>query len=94
MNDSMTSVHAGPGLLARRRSVFWRIHFWAALIASPFVLIAPLTSALYIFTARIKARLYGHLEQVTHQARCWISMLWLRRPFQTNTRMRRRPSGN
>jgi uncharacterized iron-regulated membrane protein len=27
-------------LSARRHSLFWRIHFWAALIASPFALIA------------------------------------------------------
>jgi len=51
-------------LAARRRSLFWRIHFWAALIASPFVLIATLTGALYIFTPQIEAALYGGLERV------------------------------
>lgn len=53
------------GLLARRRSLFWRIHFWAALIASPFALIATLTGMLYIFTPQIEDALYGHLERVT-----------------------------
>lgn len=53
-----------PSLLARRRSLFWRIHFWAALIASPFALIATLTGILYIFTPQIEASLYGHLERV------------------------------
>ena len=52
-------------LAARRRSLFWRIHFWAALIASPFVLVATLTGLLYIFTPQIEAYLYGHLERVT-----------------------------
>ena len=28
-------------LIARRKSLYWRIHFWAALIASPFALVAP-----------------------------------------------------
>jgi uncharacterized iron-regulated membrane protein len=56
-----------PGLAARRRSLFWRIHFWAALIASPFALVATLTGALYIFTPQIEASLYGRLERVTPQ---------------------------
>lgn len=62
-----TSVNDAPttGLAARRRSLFWRIHFWAALIASPFALVATLTGALYIFTPQIEAGLYGHLERVT-----------------------------
>lgn len=57
-----------PNLAARRRSLFWRIHFWAALIASPFVLLATLTGLLYIFTPQIEAGLYGHLERVTPPA--------------------------
>jgi uncharacterized iron-regulated membrane protein len=56
-----------PGLAARRRSLFWRIHFWAALIASPFVLVATLTGLLYIFTPQIEAQLYGRLERVAPQ---------------------------
>jgi uncharacterized iron-regulated membrane protein len=51
-------------VLARRRSLFWRIHFWAALIASPFALIAALTGMLYIFTPQIEGAMYGHLERV------------------------------
>lgn len=52
-------------LHGRRRSLFWRIHLWAALIASPFALIATLTGILYIFTPQIEAALYHHLDQVT-----------------------------
>lgn len=55
---------AEPLLPARRRSLFWRIHFWAALIASPFALIAALTGILYIFTPQIEAELYGELDYV------------------------------
>lgn len=51
-------------LLARRRSLFWRLHFWAALIATPFALVAALTGVLYIFTPQIEERLYGGLDQV------------------------------
>lgn len=54
-----------PSLLARRKSLFWRIHFWAALIASPFALIAALTGILYIFTPQIEAVLYDKLDHVT-----------------------------
>lgn len=64
----MTTTMNTPNLAARRRSLFWRIHFWAALIASPFVLIATLTGLLYIFTPQIEAYLYGHLERVTPAA--------------------------
>jgi len=65
--QATTSVNTAPAasLAARRRSLFWRIHFWAALIASPFALVATLTGALYIFTPQIEAALYGHLERVT-----------------------------
>jgi len=52
-------------LFARRVSLFWRIHFWAALIASPFALVAALTGILYIFTPQIEAALYRGLEQTT-----------------------------
>jgi len=56
-----------PSLAARRRSLFWRIHFWAALIASPFALVATLTGLLYVFTPQIEAQLYGGLERVAPQ---------------------------
>lgn len=49
---------------ARRRSLFWRIHFWAALLASPFTLIATLTGLLYVFTPQIEALLYDKLDRV------------------------------
>jgi uncharacterized iron-regulated membrane protein len=62
-----------PGLAARRRSLFWRIHFWAALVATPFALVATLTGMLYIFTPQIEAHLYGHLERVAPQGE-WLPL--------------------
>jgi uncharacterized iron-regulated membrane protein len=61
--QSLSQQHCQQ-LHARRRSLFWRIHFWAALIASPFALVATLTGILYIFTPQIEQVLYGHLDQV------------------------------
>jgi uncharacterized iron-regulated membrane protein len=55
-------------LIAQRKSLYWRIHFWAALIASPFALLATLTGILYVFTPQIEARLYNHLDHVAPQA--------------------------
>ncbi len=55
-------------LIARRKSLYWRIHFWAALIASPFALLATLTGILYVFTPQIEARLYQQLDHVAPQA--------------------------
>lgn len=53
-----------PSLLARRKSLFWRIHFWSALIASPFALIAALTGILYIFAPQIEDALYADIDHV------------------------------
>lgn len=53
-----------PALAARRRSLYLRVHGWAALIASPFILLATLTGLLYIFTPQLEARLYTPLESV------------------------------
>jgi uncharacterized iron-regulated membrane protein len=50
--------------LAQRKSLFWRIHFWAALIASPFAVVAAFTGILYIFTPQIEAQLHGHFDVV------------------------------
>ncbi len=55
-------------LKARRRSLLWRLHFWSALIASPFVLVACLTGLLYVFTPQIERALHGHLDTVVPQA--------------------------
>jgi uncharacterized iron-regulated membrane protein len=49
----------------KRRSLLLRIHFWAALIASPFALVAALTGLLYVFTPQIEQSLYGRLDHVT-----------------------------
>ena len=56
-------------MTARRRSLFWRIHFWAALIASPFALLAALTGMLYVFTPQIEGVLYRSLDHVAPAAR-------------------------
>lgn len=64
MIDAHPSRPRLPGLPARRSSLFWRIHFWAALIASPFVLVAVLTGILYVFTPQIEAVLYDRLDHV------------------------------
>jgi uncharacterized iron-regulated membrane protein len=63
MNTSSTSESVNL-LIARRRSLCWRIHCWAALIASPFVLLAALTGILYVFTPQIELALYGSLDHV------------------------------
>ena len=62
----MTTLTATEAALHRRR-VFWRIHFWSALIASPFILIACVTGLLYVFTPQIERALHGHLDQVVPQ---------------------------
>jgi len=54
----------GASREAQRRSLLWRIHFWAALIATPFALIAAITGIFYIFTPQIEAGLYRELDVV------------------------------
>ena len=49
----------------QQRSLLLRVHFWAALIASPIALIAAITGILYIFTPQIEQALYSHLDSVT-----------------------------
>jgi len=49
---------------AARAAIFWRVHWWAALVATPFALLATLTGLLYVATPQIEQSLYGHLEQV------------------------------
>jgi len=53
---------------ARRRSLLWRLHFWSALIASPFAVIAAGTGLLYVFTPQIESALYAHLDTVAPQS--------------------------
>ena len=52
-----------------RRSLLWRLHFWAALIASPFALLACATGLLYAFTPQIEGALYRSLDVVQPAAR-------------------------
>ena len=47
-----------------RRSLLMRIHFWAALIASPFALVAAFTGLIYVFTPQAEKLLHGHLDHV------------------------------
>ena len=62
----MNTPHMTPALAQiHRRALLWRIHFWAALIASPFVVVACLTGLLYVFTPQIEQLRHGHLDQVT-----------------------------
>lgn len=58
----MREVHAA---MPARRSLFWRVHFWAALLASPFALLATFTGLFYVFTPQIERSLYGHLDWVS-----------------------------
>jgi uncharacterized iron-regulated membrane protein len=60
----MTETH----MRAARRSLLWRLHFWAALIASPFVLVACLTGMLYVFTPQIERVMHGQLDKVKPQS--------------------------
>jgi uncharacterized iron-regulated membrane protein len=64
MNEPPPDALAGTALAARRRSLYLRVHFWAALIASPFLLLATLTGLLYVFVPQVEARLYGQLDHV------------------------------
>jgi uncharacterized iron-regulated membrane protein len=45
-----------------------RIHFWSALIASPFALIATITGLIYVFVPQVESVLHGHLDHVTPAA--------------------------
>jgi uncharacterized iron-regulated membrane protein len=64
MNESLSDALAVRALAARRRSLYLRVHFWAALIASPFVLLATLTGLLYVLVPQVEARLYARLDHV------------------------------
>jgi uncharacterized iron-regulated membrane protein len=64
-----TTASPNPAALrSQRRSLLWRIHFWAALIATPFGLLAAITGILYIFTPQIEGVLYSHLDKVSPAA--------------------------
>ena len=64
MNDKNSLTSHASAL----RSVLWRLHFWAALFATPFVSAAALTGLLYVFTPQIEQYLYGHLDHVNIQS--------------------------
>ena len=52
-----------------RRSLFRRVHMWAAFIASPFAIVAVLTGLFYLATPQIEHWLYGSLEHVVPEGR-------------------------
>lgn len=64
MNAS--DVSSDPGVAANKtlQRLFWRMHFWAGLIASPIILFAALTGLLYVCTPQIEAWRYDHLDHV------------------------------
>lgn len=63
------SNQVSPGVIrAQRRSLLMRIHFWSALIASPFALIATITGLIYVFVPQVESVLHGHLDHVTPAA--------------------------
>jgi uncharacterized iron-regulated membrane protein len=64
MNEASSGRTTLAELSARRRSLAMRLHCWAALIASPFILVATLTGLVYVFTPQVEARLYAHLDHV------------------------------
>ena len=58
----MQTSHAS--LIATRRSLFLRIHFWGALIASPFAILAALTGLFYVVVPVIDAAQHAELDRV------------------------------
>lgn len=61
----MNSTHPmPPSLKGARTAMLWRIHWWAALVSTPFALIATLTGILYIFTPQVEQALYSQLDRV------------------------------
>ncbi|HEY0956362.1 MAG TPA: PepSY domain-containing protein [Roseateles sp.] len=44
--------------------LFWRLHFWAGLVASPIILFAALTGLLYVFTPQIEAWRHADVDRV------------------------------
>ena len=64
LNRPSTTPDQKARLAQQRHSLLWRIHLWAALIASPFLIGAVLTGLLYIFTPQIEVILHGHLDRV------------------------------
>lgn len=64
-----TSIQTTEGVVrAQRRSLVMRIHFWAALIASPFALVAAMTGLIYVFAPQVERMLHGHLDHVVASA--------------------------
>lgn len=59
---------------AYRRGLLWRIHFWAALLATPFTLVAAFTGLIYVFTPQIERALYTHLDKVAPMASNVLSL--------------------
>lgn len=50
---------------AASRAALWRLHGWAALLASPFLIVAALTGLVYVPTPQVEAWQHGHLDAVS-----------------------------
>lgn len=48
----------------QRRALLWRVHLWAAVIASPFLLAACITGLIYVLAPTIERIQHGHLDSV------------------------------
>ncbi len=59
-----TIEKTSPTCAQQRRALLWRLHLWAALIASPFLLAACITGMLYVLTPTIERMQHGHLDTV------------------------------
>ena len=69
MSLSVTSAHQPRAKMLQRRSLLWRIHFWAALLSSPFLIAAILTGLLYTLSPQIEYYLYHKIDYVAPQGR-------------------------
>jgi uncharacterized iron-regulated membrane protein len=71
-NATLSAPDQKARLAIQRRSLLWRIHLWAALIASPFIIGAILTGILYVFTPQIEGVLHGRLDKVTPAGQAYM----------------------
>ena len=69
MSLSVRSANQPRSKMLQRRSLLWRIHFWAALLSSPFLIAAILTGLLYTLSPQIEDYLYRKIDYVTPQGR-------------------------
>lgn len=70
--DDAEAVRGAPDAQRLRHmsllSVLRRVHVWAALIASPFAVVAALTGLLYVLTPQIEGVVHGHLDRAPERS--------------------------